>query len=101
METLLTVSQTAALLGVSVDILHARHESGDLIPAKVTAGNHRRYTLSQVLCHAGFELVSTQAPQPQEAPQEKPEAPARAKGQVREPQARRRWKSKMLNKGRR
>lgn len=48
-EQLLTVLQAAEKLGVTVSTVHRYERSGVLSPAFRTAGNHRRYKLSDVL----------------------------------------------------
>lgn len=48
-EQLITVQQAADKLGVTVSTIHRYERSGVLEPAFRTAGNHRRYKLSDVM----------------------------------------------------
>lgn len=47
-ELLLSIGQVANLLGLSITTLRRMDESGELKPACVTEGNHRRYTTDQI-----------------------------------------------------
>lgn len=55
-EELLTIEEAAALLGVSKQTLRNWEKEKKFIPSGRTAGNHRRYTQSQVNAMRGKQM---------------------------------------------
>jgi len=62
METTLTITQAAALLGVTVKTLQRWEREGRLIPLSRTQTNRRVYTLAQIRAFQGLSVSGDPLP---------------------------------------